>query len=495
MPAIVSSCANGVSVCDICYIYFMERISIIRFNALAGYARQPQSVLFGQELSYYQADSGRVVGMLIRDIEDQDYTGIVFAQDRKHRFRSVSMTPFAATEAEASVSLATALDVAVQAPIEAHYQDDEHGEPVDFFKPVRDREQLNPAFLRLIEDECFSPARGIIEPMMRWYEDADGNFVEQFQTTGFDQRIWELYLFATFIEQRFTLDRSEAVPDFICEGIAGSFAAEAVTVGPTRNGDAIVTPPETDTPEKLKAYLDHYLPIKFRSALTSKLRRRYWERPNVAGKPFVLAIADFSSLGSMTHSSPSLERYIYGYDAEGVRDGEGKLTVVPHKINEHRFGDKAPIPSGFFDLPESNHVSAILTTASGTISKFNRMGVLAGFGSGRVALIREGTAVDHDPDASAPKVFRVIVNAPGYSESWVEGMNVFHNRKSTNQFEISLLSGAAHHFIAPDGSRVSEIPDFHPYSSITRQWAPADIVALLAKAGNATHMMWTPPRE
>ena len=25
--------------------------------------------------------------------------------------------------------------------------------------------------------------------------DADGNFVEQFQTTGFNARIWELYLF------------------------------------------------------------------------------------------------------------------------------------------------------------------------------------------------------------------------------------------------------------------------------------------------------------
>jgi large subunit ribosomal protein L30 len=32
----------------------------------------------------------------------------------------------------------------------------------------------------------YSPARELIKAMMRFYEDADGNFVEQFQTTAFD---------------------------------------------------------------------------------------------------------------------------------------------------------------------------------------------------------------------------------------------------------------------------------------------------------------------
>lgn len=43
-------------------------------------------------------------------------------------------------------------------------------------------------FRSLLELETWSPARGVIEPMMRWYEDVDGNFVEQFQSTGFDAR-------------------------------------------------------------------------------------------------------------------------------------------------------------------------------------------------------------------------------------------------------------------------------------------------------------------
>lgn len=318
--------------------------------------------------------------------------------------------------------------------------------------------------------------------MMRWYEDADGNFVEQFQTTGFDQRIWELYLFATFIEQGFLLDRAEAVPDFVCHGLAGRFTTEAVTVGPTRAGSDVLPPPETDTPDKLTAYLEHYLLIKFGSSLSSKLRKRYWERNNVKGAPFALAIADFSSPGSMMHSGSSLERYLYGYVHDAKQDADGRLTVTPRRIVEHQFGDKAPIPSGFFDLPDTGNISAVLTTASGTISKFNRMGLLAGFGSGRVAMVREGTAVDHDPDAAAPKTFRRLVNSPEYSETWVEGLNVFHNPRSVERFGIELLPNAAHHFISPKGERASRVPPFHPYASITRQWAPVDVEVLIAEA-------------
>lgn len=454
----------------------------VRFDAIAGYARQPQAGLFGKELSYHQADGGSVTGILMRDIVDGDYFGLVFARDAKLRFRNVAITPFVATAAEASGHLADALDEAAAASPETHHQADEKGAPVDFFTPVRPREQLNPAFVTLVEDESFSPARGIIEPMMRWYQDADGNFVEQFQTTGFDQRMWELYLFATFIEQGFLLDRTEAVPDFDCAGLAGRFTTEAVTVGPTRVGSEILPPPETDTPDKLRAYLEHYLPIKFGSSLTSKLRKRYWERDNVKGAPFALAIADFSSPGSMMHSSSSLERYLYGYVHDAVRDDDGRLTVTPRRILEHRFGDKAPIPSGFFGLPDAENVSAVLTSASGTISKFNRMGLLAGFGSGRVAMIREGTAVDHDPDAAAPKVFRKLVNSADYSETWVEGLNVYHNPRSAEHLGIELLPDAAHHFISSKGERASRVPPFHPYASITRQWSPIDVEALIAEA-------------
>ena len=407
----------------------MRPISKLRFDAIAGYARRPIAAIFGRELGYFDHPSDRVLGMHLFDIQDREHFGMVFAQDNRLRYRSVGMTPFVAAPEPALLDLAAALEDAAGQPPEEHHQGDEKGPPVDFFTPVGAEEQLNSDFNTLRNVETFSPALGVIAPMMRWYEDADGNFVEQFQTTGFDQRIWELYLFATLIEQGLELDRSDPIPDFHCSGLQGSMTIEAVTVGPTRKGRDIVPPPPISTEEERLAYVRQYMPIKFGSALYSKLQKNYWLRPSVVDKPFVLAIADFSSPGSMMRSGSALETYLYGYEHHTRREADGRLTILPRKVETHSWEGKT-IPSGYFDLPGAEHVSAVISSSSGTVSKFNRMGLLAGFGSGRVLMIRQGTMVDHDPHATGPKLFRAVVNAPGYLETWVEGLSVFHNPPS-----------------------------------------------------------------
>lgn len=472
----------------------MVPISSIRFNAIAGYARLPMAHVYAEELAYFELDDGKVVGMLLVDRYDRDYLGVVFARDARLRYRSTAQTDFYPTAEEAQTALSAALDVAAAAAPEEHHQADEKGPPIDFFAPVRDEALLNPDFVRLRNEEIFSPARGLIEPMMRWHDDADGNFVEQFQTTGFDQRIWELYLFATLIELGYELDQAEAVPDFCASDLVASFTLEAVTVGPTRQDGVIVPLPPMDTPEHRLAYLKQYMPIKFGSALFSKLRKEYWKRPNVAGAPFLLAIADFSSLGSMVHSCSALELYLYGIEHDGHHDESGKLIITPRKIDEHRWGNKV-IPSGFFNLPGAENVSAVFVNNSGTISKFNRMGLQGGFGSGRVLMIREGTAVDHDPNALEPKIFRAVVNSEGYEEGWVEGANIFHNPNALHPVPEDWFPGAAQHHLLPDGQMLSTTPDFHPYSSTTRQAAPMDVAKFLAEVGDKTHMMWTMRRD
>ncbi len=145
------------------------------------------------------------------------------------------------------------------------YQGDEEGSPVDFFTHLHEPEKLHPNFVHLTTNEGWSPAKEIIKPMMRWYEDADGNFVEQFQTNGFDQRIWELYLFATLIEAEIELSREHNAPDFCCAGLPGRISIEAVTVGPTVKNGQVIPPPTVDTPDAMDTYLKEYMPIKFGS--------------------------------------------------------------------------------------------------------------------------------------------------------------------------------------------------------------------------------------
>ncbi|HXK39439.1 MAG TPA: hypothetical protein VJ837_01240, partial [Candidatus Paceibacterota bacterium] len=278
----------------------MQPISQLRFNALAGYARHPQTAVYADELGWFEHANERVLGVLIRDRTDGDYGGVVLARDELLQYRWTTMSRWEPGQRRAKARLRQALEQASMAPDEEHHQGHERVVPVDFFTPVVASERLDPDFRVLVEQEGFSPARDIIEPMMRWYEDVDGNFVEQFQTTAFDARLWELYLFASLVELGFLIDRTQPAPDFVASNLRGQIAIEAVTVNPTKDtAGNVVPPPPLATDEEHLVFLRNYMPIKFDSALFSKIGKEYWAKEHVRGMPFALAVQDFSSRGSM----------------------------------------------------------------------------------------------------------------------------------------------------------------------------------------------------
>jgi len=452
----------------------MRPISQLRFNTLAGYAKHPKTVLYAEELGWFEHDHERVLGLLIRDRTDGDYSGIVLARDELLQYRWTNMTDFTSTPRRAKALLRPALEQAAMAPDEAHYQGHRRRLPIDFFKPVVPLDRLDTDFRKLIEQEGFSPARGIIEPMMRWHEDIDGNFVEQFQTAAFDGRLWELYLFATLVELGFVFDRTKAVPDFIASSLRGQVAIEAVTVNPTKDatGAEVPLPPHDTEPDRLE-FIRNCMPIKFGSALYSKLVKEYWTKEYIRGMPFVLAIQDFSAPGSMVFTRSALQVYLYGYYHDWRRDETGQLIITPRRIATHRWGSKE-IPSGFFFLPGAENISAVVFSSSGTISKFNRMGLLAGFGSGRVRMFRVGYAFDHDPNASSPRPFKFDVGAPGYEETWVQGLDVFHNPRAIMPLNPDLFPGAAHLRLNDDGQISAIMPKWHPFGSRTLIGTPKE---------------------
>ncbi len=455
----------------------MKPIPRTRFDAFAGYARRPLAHVAAEEHAFYEHGDGSILGMIIMDRQDEDFAGLVFAPDARLRYRCTNITKFGSRR-RAETALRRAMEAAYQAPAEEHHQGDEVGDPVDFFKVVRPDKPRHPDFGSLADLHGYLPARRIIEPMMRWYDDADGNFVEQFQTNGFDQRIWELYLFAAFTEIGYVLDRRHAVPDYMLQGPHGTIAVEAVTVAPSQAGE-LAAPPSRETEGDRRAYLDEYMPIKFGSALFSKLRKKYWEQGEVAGKPLVFAIEDFSSPGSMVNTRSALPRYLYGFAYDRRYDADGHLVITPRKLQEHRWGEKA-IPSGFFDLEDAKHVSAVLFSNSGTIAKFNRMGVLAGFCPDDVVLVRSGTRPNPSPDASAPIPFHEIVNAPGYEEFWSEGLSVYHNPNAAIPLDPRALPYATHHFLKADGQMLTKFTNLDPLASQTVIITPATLRQVLS---------------
>ena len=71
-------------------------------------------------------------------------------------------------------------------------------------------------------------------------------------------------------------------------------------------------------------------------------------------------------------------------------------------------------------------------------------------------------------DAAEPKVFQRIVGHDAYTETWVEGVDVFHNPHAKRPLDPWALPHIAHHRLGDDGLLQSVVPDDHPVTSVTR---------------------------
>ncbi|GAA0739679.1 hypothetical protein LRH25_30710 [Ideonella azotifigens] len=148
------------------------------------------------------------------------------------------------------------------------------------------------------------------------------------------------------------------------------------------------------------------------------------------------------------------------------------------RCETHEYNGKV-IPSGFFLQPGAENISAVLFSASGTISKFNRMGKLAGFGLPNQTIRRFGVRHDHDPNAVLPKGFMHVVEQGSVTESWAEGLSMFHNPSATHPVDPDMFPGIAHYSLV-GGQVRSILPEFHPYSSFTLNIMMRDDDALAA---------------
>lgn len=441
------------------------RIDLKRFTALVGPSRSPRAAFFSKEIDWFCNQDESVLGVVLLDTVDNDYVWLTLGRDEIGRYRNFGVEASIETQEEAERQLLCKMREVTIAGQTVFPQGDK-GKALDLFTIVVTENKLHPFFKRLCEEPSFSSAKGIIGEMMPHYIDIDGNFVEQFQSAGFDARIWELYLNAYLIEEGFDFDRSYYAPDFNVNKYGQKVCIEATIVGrkkPITEAEARILA-ETLSKEQILEKTMNEMPIKFGSPLYSKLQKKYWEHEHVKDNPLVLAIADFHDKQSMLWSSTSLPNYLYGVRHESHFDENGKLVIDPIKVETHKFGDKE-IPSGYFFQPDSENISAVMFSNSGTISKFNRMGKQAGFGANNVILIRNGFCHDHDENATLPKTFSIEVTGES-NESWAEGMSMFHNPNALHPVHPGLFPSIAHHYFR-DGQIVSYLPEFYPYTSTT----------------------------
>lgn len=436
-----------------------------RFNALAAHSRSPAAAYISRELSWFANDDESILGILLLDTIDDDYVAIIMARDENAAYRTIDLKTSLVTEEEAITWLHGAMKWHTGTGKKIFSQG-EPGNKIDLFEPIVSIQKQHPYFTRLAKEEAFLSARSIINEMMPHFVDIDGNFVEQFQSTGFDARLWELYINSYLVEEQLFIDRTKNAPDFMVTKYGKTVAIEAVIVGRKKENSIsfFKEPSGQNTPTDIFEEHQEAMPIRFGSPLYSKLMKKYWELPHVAGNPIVFAIADFHDDQSMLWSSTALINYLYGVRHEHHFDDNGELVIEPIQIETHKVGGKE-IPSGYFFQPNSENISAILFSASGTISKFNRLGRQAGFGSPNVMMYRMGTRHDHNPNATLPKVFRYQVTEES-EELWGEGLSMFHNPNANYPVPEELFPSIAHHRFE-DGQIISMLPEFHPYASHT----------------------------
>ena len=436
-----------------------------RFNSIAGYSRSPGAAYVSKELDWYSNEDESVIGILLLDTIDSDYVAVILGRDEGGRFRAFDVESSIPTEEDAQRWLINAIKWHTGKGQKIYSQGD-GSKGLDLFTPRVPPEKLHVFFTHLLRESAFTPARELIKNMMPNFVDVDGNFVEQFQTTGFDSRLWELCLFAYLTEEALFISRDHNAPDFIVQKYGETVAMEAVIVGRKQDNPASYFRvfPKIKTPDEVLKEQENSMPIKFGSPLYSKLQKKYWELPHVKGNPLVLAIADFHDDGSMLWSSTALINYLYGVRHDFYHNSNNELVITPIPIKTHKLGDKE-IPSGFFFQKDTENVSAVLFSASGTISKFNRIGRQAGFKDENVTMMRVGTYHDHNPNAAVPKMFKYVVDEQS-EETWADGFSMFHNPNAMFPIPEELFPSIAHHHFQ-NGQVVSNLPDFYPYASMT----------------------------
>lgn len=459
-----------------------KRINKQRFDVFAIGTRLSFASLLCLELSWWADLDEDFIGAVFYEQEDGEFGWTLLARDERGRFRAVnighSLTSEKRAEAELRIKIS---EMAMGCDTnKLVYQGDGNSSSLNLLMPISDNlDKLHPGFKHLISAESAFPARQIIKEIGPCLHIYDNHFLNEFQLFQFDQRVWEIYLWCSLREQGFDVYLREA-PDFECYSAVADlrFTVEATTVTPSQAG-VLKEHPNPKGIKELEEFLYSYMPMKFGSALTSKLKKvnkagkHYWEHEFSKDKPFVIAIADFhkpsdhktGDVTSLVYSGSALYVYLYGKRVDWFVDKDGKLIITNSKIGGHKYKDKE-IPSGFFDLPDSENISAVMFSNAGTLPKFDRMGVCAGFEPESIRYFRQGFRFNPDPNASHGIPFVEEVGSEGYEESWSDELQLYHNPNAKYPIDPDDFPKITHHnFI--DGKFVSIGADNRVLSSLT----------------------------
>ncbi|MBV7549869.1 glycosaminoglycan attachment site [Pseudomonas sp. PDM26] len=323
--------------------------------------------------------------------------------------------------------------------------------PIDLFSPQIAATDQHMIF-QMISENSYGPERAVLTRWAEGFQDRDGKFVRELQTT-FESSFWELYLFAALKEWGLPIDLRHHAPDFVVEGPV-PFCLEATIANPPAGGQpahgfSMAHPPRNFTDFNIESTLR--ICNSF-DAKVRKYRSSYLNHAHVQDKPFVIGIASFDRPHSHFAAGRPILAALYGlyHDEAATRPGDThvpsyNVTAAPKNANTN-------IDVGLFCDEAYADVSAVVYSCLATWGKLR--------------------ALADDP--VAPSMYTTIHPNPGslfpivrnawkreYSEHLMDGLYVLHNPFAKKPLPPGLLGHPrlCEVTVADDGELIMNAPD------------------------------------
>jgi hypothetical protein len=254
--------------------------------------------------------------------------------------------------------------------------------------------------------------RGAGAEWAQGFEDRDGKFVREFQTT-YNSAFWELYLFAILKQLGIEVDFSFGAPDFVCAKY--SIAIEAAVAShaegnPMEFERTMAVLEDKDMAARRRASI-----IRLSNALIGKsnaLQQRYGALAHMAGRSYIVAISNFGTQDFYLQSDAPMQVLLFDI---------GKERVI-NKANG------APISLGLFRTPAFSHISGVLYSSLATFGKARALGNDEGDITFRAVRKKEGAEPTY-----------ITAHKREYKESLTDGLVLYTNPYAAVPFDPQLF--------------------------------------------------------
>lgn len=321
--------------------------------------------------------------------------------------------------------------------------------------------------------------RSIVEEWSQGFEDRDGKFINEFQST-FHSAFFELYLFALLKAQQMRVDLTRPRPDFLITAPV-SIVMEAVTAGIREGGrpeherglDDILSMfrPPWRNPEFSNTLAEGV--VRYSNAICKKALKYHdayaklpWVSPDA---PYVIAMGSFAQVNYGSEYHYSILALLYGFVFDATTRELAKASSILKPENG------APIDLDLFAKDEFRHVSAVLFTCTLTLGKLTSMAISAGQTSMNIVRV-----LRNDNEYPFYKVQKISPDSP---EELFDGLFLLHNPNAAHPLPDSAFAGTSTIHVRAHANGLSFEGENMPLMariSLSRAVAPLELVDLIA---------------